>query len=282
MEKRYQFYRRSIVRSIATWLFCSLAASKSAAQAMSEYVPFVEVGKVWYCGFWHPNERYPITPEDPYGFGIDCIFTIQGDTLIGQQKYNRVMCVFEDYYGDHEQHYYCAVREEMRHVFIVEEETAEEKLLYDFSNPDKTVYFPHEGTILARTKGWHHDFFPEGQLVYGLCRLLDNELDYSHNTSIWADGIGAPNCNPFSFEFLEDESKLDNRLEVITCMKDETYIYKHEWSVEPPPDAVESTHTTSEYMPPKLPHLSDLQGRRLTARPRHGLYIREGRKYVAR
>ena len=62
-----------------------------------------------------------ITPEDPLGMGIDCIFTMCGDTLMNGKEYKKVYCQFDEYYGDKERHYYCAVREEAYQVFIMEE-----------------------------------------------------------------------------------------------------------------------------------------------------------------
>ena len=75
-----------------------------------EYVSFVEEGKAWYLGYFHSDGPYPITPEDPAGEGIDCIFTMQGDTEINGKTYKKVYCQFKEYYGDEDQHYYCAVR----------------------------------------------------------------------------------------------------------------------------------------------------------------------------
>ena len=106
-----------------------------AQEGRSEYVPFVEEGKAWYCGYFHSYDNiFPVTPEDLEGEGIDCIFTMRGDTQISRKDYKKVYCQYKEYYGDEEQHYYCAVREENYRVFIIENGTTEEKLLYDFSH----------------------------------------------------------------------------------------------------------------------------------------------------
>ena len=54
-------------------IFC-LGISKTIAQEEREYVPFVEEGKVWYCGYEHGWGTLPATLEDPEGEGIytDC------------------------------------------------------------------------------------------------------------------------------------------------------------------------------------------------------------------
>lgn len=66
-----------------------------------EYVPFVEEGKVWNC-----SVRTPEVGIDE----INCIFTMKGDTVIGENHYKNVFCQFREYFGDDKQHYYCAVR----------------------------------------------------------------------------------------------------------------------------------------------------------------------------
>ena len=78
-----------------------------------EYIPFVEEGKVWYCGYNHPGVTFHATAEDPSAKGIDCIFTMQGDTEINGKTYKKVYCQFKEYYGDENQHYYCAVSKGM-------------------------------------------------------------------------------------------------------------------------------------------------------------------------
>ena len=109
------------------------------AQEERVYVPFVEEGKVWYCGYSHPGSCFPQTFEDPKGDGIDCVFTMCGDTQINDKIYKKVYCQFEDYYGDNEQHYYCAVREDAYRVYMIEDGATEEKLLYDFSSPEESL-----------------------------------------------------------------------------------------------------------------------------------------------
>lgn len=106
-------------RIMMLFVFCSLGISNALAQEEREYLPFVEEGKVWYCSY---SSFGPITTEHPEGEGIDCAFSMCGDTLVNGREYKKVYCQFGEYYGDKEQHYYCAVREENYQVFIIEEE----------------------------------------------------------------------------------------------------------------------------------------------------------------
>ncbi len=171
------------------------------------------------------------------GEGIDCIFTMCGDTLMNGKEYKKVYCQFEEYYGDKERHYYCAVREEAYQVFIMEEEAAEEKLLYDFSRPGETITLNHDGFKFARTGGWHRFEFLPGQLVYNVCKYTeDGYVDKVHDSTYWIDGVGATLNNPFAFElrFLPfDEPKFGKEIIVRTCMKEGKHIFMDEWMAEP-------------------------------------------------
>ena len=142
-------------------------------------MPFVEEGKSWYCGYYHTWEAFPATLEDPSGEGIDCIFTMIGDTLINSKNYKKVFCQYEEHYGDKDLHYYCAVREEAYQVFIVEEKSSEERLIYDFSHPGELVTFTTNGNEYVRNGGIRHYGFLSGQLDYTLTTYRNGELDYS-------------------------------------------------------------------------------------------------------
>ena len=196
------------------------------AQEEREYVPFVEEGKAWYCS----SKSYvgPITSEHPEGEGVDCIFTMCGDTLVNDREYKKVYCQFEDYYGDKEQHYYCAVREDAYRVFIIEEEETEENLIYDFCNPKEFVTLTYNDFPFVRTDGWHLYGFPTDQLIYAVCQFTeDGEVDYSNDPCFWVDGVGNIGHNPFAFEFNflpYDEPKLGKS----------TYVRKRPSTLRPP------------------------------------------------
>ena len=269
---------------VVIFMFCCLGISTSNAQEGGrEYVPFVEEGKVWYCGYVHPGITFPITPEDPHGEGIDCIFTMCGDTLIGDWEYKKVYCQFGEYYDDDEQHYYCAVREEAYQVFIIEEETTEERLIYDFSRPGELIILTHNGIKLARTGGDRNYFFLPGQRRHLICTYSNNEVDYSNSPGVWVVGVGAPFRNPFAFEFhylLFDKAQLGKDIIVRTCMKDGKYIYMQEWMDEPmePESIIDITHT--DYSP-KGTYLYDLQGCSVDGTQK-GILIRNGKKVLVK
>ena len=74
---------QTVLRSMAILTAILLGnMSTNAQEPDDEYIPFVEEGKVWYCGYNHPGVTTPPTPESPFGKVIDCIFTMSGDTEI--------------------------------------------------------------------------------------------------------------------------------------------------------------------------------------------------------
>ncbi len=272
------------MRCLVTLVCCSLGTLRGMAQEEGrEYVPFVEEGKVWYCGYWHPFEDSPATFEDPLGNCIDCIFTMRGDTLINDREYKKVSCQFEEYYGDKEQHHYCAVREEDCRVFIVEGETTEEKLLYDFSHSAESVPLTFSYQQLVRLSGYRRYNFLPGQMEYEVCLLSESEIDYSNAPGFWVDGVGAPFTNPFAFEYsmhIYDQPKLGKDISVRSCIKDGEYVFNEDWMSMPIETSIdERNHTDNS---PKDSYIYDLQGRRLTSKPAKGLYIQNGRKMIAK
>ena len=269
-------------RIMMVFVLFSLGIYNSMAQEEREYVPFVEEGKVWYCSY---SSLGPITLEHPEGEGIDCTFSMCGDTLVNDREYKKVYCQFEDYYGDKEQHYYCAVREETYQVFIIEEEETEEKLIYDFSCPGEFVMLNYNDFQFVRTEGWHQYGFLPGQLKYSVCQFTDDgEVDYCNSPSYWADGIGTYLNNPFAFElrFLPfEEPKLGKDIHLVTCMKDEKYYFNIEWTYVPGDQSSinKGCYTDNSTIESRL---YDLQGRQLRHAPTKGVYIQDGKKWVVK
>ena len=281
MKNHYLYYSTRVLVSFA--LFC-IGTSKAIAQEEREYVPFVEEGKVWYCGHTHSmDEHFPHSLEDPCGWGIDCTFTMSGDTLINGQEYKKVYCQYGDYYGDEEQHYYCAVREEGYQVFIIEEEAKDEKTIYNFDRPEEYVTLTYNDYRFVRTNGEHRYEFLPGQLWYMVCKFTESgEVDYSNDIGGWIDGVGNLGTNPFAFELPFAPlgvPKLGKRIGLRSCMKDGKYIYNPEWMTMPiDPSIVDSKHID---ISSKGTNFYDLQGHVLPQKPTNGIYIQNGRKYTA-
>ena len=279
---------------IVSLALCNLGITKAVAQEESGCVPFVEEGKVWYCAAYdypyddiYPSTHgnHPRTPEDPEGEGIDCIFTMCGDTLINDMEYKKVYCMFEEYYGDGEQHYFCAVREKDHQVFIIEEEKKVEKLIYDFSHPWEVITVNYNDYQFVRTDGYRYYDFPPGHWIYVVGKYTEEgEVDYNHDSGWWMDGVGSIQNNPFALEldFLPfDEPKMGKDIEVVTCMKDDKYYFHPEWISGPVEQTSidDKTHIDNAH---KGIQFYDLTGRLLTSPRTRGIYIQNGKKYVVK
>ena len=251
------------------------------------YIPFVEEGKVWYCGYSHPGVTFHATAEDPSAKGIDCIFTMQGDTVINGKTYKKVYCQFKEYYGDEEQHYYCAVREENYRVYIVEEDATEEQQIYDFSDWGETIIFTHNDIKYGRDGGKRRVKFLPGQVEFSIARFRGEELNFSYGRGIWVVAVGAPYNNPFSKDNLDlyyrdVEPKFGKYIDVRTCMKDGEYIYMDDWRTSHGSPITSIDDISPVDNSPIDSPLYDLQGRHLTSQPSKGVFIKDGKKVVVR
>ena len=191
-----------------------------------EYVPFVEEGKVWNC--------CSVSPETDIYETIDCIFTMSGDTLIGEKNYKKVFCQHEKYYGDNEQHYYCAVREEAYRVFAVEAETNVEKPLYDFSQPQEMLLLSYDDHEFARMSGTRLMYWPSKQLIFMLYGTSGAEIDYYYGYGDWVEGVGLFSGNPFAggLNSNKADSLFGYPIVLISCMKDEKCYFLIDWMAQ--------------------------------------------------
>ena len=252
------------------------------------YIPFVEEGKVWYCGYNHPGVTFHATAEDPSAKGIDCIFTMQGDTVINGKTYKKVYCQFKEYYGDENQHYYCAVREENYRVYIVEEDATEEQQIYDFSDWGETIIFTHNDIKYGRNGGIRRERFLPGQVEFTIARFRGEELNFSYGPGTWVVAVGAPySSNPFSKDNLDlyyrdVEPKFGKYIDVRTCMKDGEYIYMDDWRTSHGSPITSIDDISPVDNSPIDSPLYDLQGRRLNAQPSKGVFIQSGKKVVVK
>ena len=245
-----------------------LGAMNTEAQEWDhEYRPFVEEGKVWYC--------HAALPFNTNVHSIDCILTLRGDTLIADQTYKKVLCQYEMYYGDKEQHYFCGVREEAYKVFLMESDTQEEKLLCDFSQPKDTLFFSRPEYEFARLPERHYSRYPDNMFRYDLCSIIDGKANRSYDWGHWVESVGYVYSNPFECKFRREEGrKLQPPVAVLTCMIGDKCLYYHDWDAEPHGiDETTITSTSNET-------LFDLQGRPLSTPPSRGMYIQNGKKVI--
>ena len=231
-----------------------------------EYVPFVEEGKVWNCEC--------LMGEDTGFRNIDCVFTMNGDTLIGEHNYKKVLCEYEKFYGDKLQHYYCAVREEEHQVFLIEGNSTKENLLYDFSNPLDTVIRSYADCQYARCASIHIDGVPTNLYEFPLFKLINGEINIYYGLGFLMEGVGILDGNPFCFLLDESESILQSRLSIVSCMKGDTCYFDGEWMIFP------TSARNPQMQVSTSDKLFDLQGRPIQGSPKHGVYIQNGKKVM--
>lgn len=255
---------QSVMRTMTVLTILSWGGIKAVAQEWDhEYVPFVEEGKVWNCN----NSDYADAGL------IDFVFTVSGDTLIGDNIYKKVFCQYDKYYGDDEQHYYCAVREEAYRVFLVEAEASDEKLIYDFSHPKDKQMLTYNNQEFARMPGTHVDlaYWPSKQLHFPLYDTSGEAIDSFWG---WMEGVGIIFGNPFKGGLnLNKTDPLFGYIIVVTCIKDGKCLYDYDWLSQPSviQETVKSVSQGSIY---------DLSGRKVQGKPQKGVYIQGGKKKV--
>ena len=249
------------VRSLALLVLAGLgflSTTNAYAGDETDRPAFVKEGKTWNC----------LQPAN----GGTCTYVITGDTVIGGTTYKKVLCQDRWEYKDEGRHYFAAVREQGRQVFMVNGGQDQEYMLYDFI-PEGTATLTYEwqgwqaeraGGVPCWIRGVSHNYF----VVYPI--IIDS-ADQMPLALFWIDGIGSVN-GPFSVG--------NERKTTLSCYEEGQLIYEYEdfYHLQDPNGImqVEDANTT------RLVPTYDLQGRRLTAKPARGLYIEQGRKRVVR
>ncbi len=238
-----------------------------------EYHPFVVDGKIWHCANIPANQPAPAELESyPYGGSL---YTISGDTLIGDVEYKKVLCQDEYFYGDGELHYFCAVREKEMRVYCVVNEKDSESLLLDFSTPTEVLTLALGGLEWSRFNAHLKEHTnKEMRYHYSIGELLAPDKALIKTT--WVESVGSLE-DPFSIEMYSykwDDAPCYLRA-VVSCEDGGKVIFTlNDMAV---PTSVTSISTNATETP-----LFDLQGRRVEGQPRSGLYIRDGRKTVVK
>ena len=257
------------VRSLALLVLAGLgflSTTNAYAGDETDCPAFVKEGKTWNC----------LQPAD----GGTCTYVIIGDTVIGGTGYKKVLCQDRWEYKDEGQHYFAAVREQGRQVFMVNGGQEQEYMLYDFE-PYKEASLRYEwcGWGVSRNKGvpgWLRGVERHRFTVHPF--VIDSDVQPSQ-TVFWFDGIGNVDQGPFSVGY---ESKT-----TLSCFEDGQLIYKHDDSFQRKEEGTGIAPTEVSCTMPgadvsRRIHAHDLQGRRLTSKPARGLYIEQGRKRVVR
>jgi len=209
--------------------------------------------------------------------GKEVIQKVLGDTIIfyddllvsegNGNLYHKVYCADSQKYGDTELHYYGAMREEGKKVWLVPDGKwgDDRELLFDFGlkKGDEaevagcTVKVVGSDSIISEGRKYR--------------RLTLHQMEQGRDTRRtchWTEGIGS-DCGivyPLPWD-AADKSRL------VVCDGDISIYDQSTVDL-----AVDNPYVEKRGMPTN--NLYDLQGRRVTGQPRRGVYIQDGRKRV--
>lgn len=113
-----------MVKHVFIIMTLMLGLANANANASHPYRPFVKEGKVWKYTYFRMRPRSAVFPVE---------FHMKGDTVINNINYKQVLTVDTLRYGDNNQHYFGAVREQDMVVYILYNDSLAEELLYDFN-----------------------------------------------------------------------------------------------------------------------------------------------------
>ena len=280
----------------------ALFAGNALAQ---EYHPFIEDGKAWICeDFELEGKNYNIW-NDPYHYEY---FKIVGDTAINDVTYAKLLNIgwsrhlfmgekgrYEVYFT-YDTLYAGALRESERRVWFWRNGDTEERLLYDFNMHVGDEYdvstiqgLPYRITIETDALLYLHEKIKEAYIGYPRRywylsieggRKFDSLqfflspciieglgcVAHPFYTEYWPkyrgdyDTMGLHDCFPY-FDYTENNYPKES--------------YYNTTVINGPVDKTRILNFTSER---GASVLHDLQGRRLTAEPQHGVFIKGGKK----
>ena len=225
------------------------------------YYPLLRHRRCWE--FSEPNEE---TANKVY---------VLGDTIFINEKfpdsgwlYRKVYCVDKSVYGDTDMHYYGAMREEGTKVYLVPDgkSVSERQLMFDFGlkNGEQVEV---GGSVVKVVKT--DSIISEGRKYNRLTLQLIENGKGTGRTCHWIEGIGS-DCG--LLQPLPWDSS--DKMQLVVC-DGENNIYTQ---------LVETSicETVQEKKSGTKGVIYDLQGRQLQGKPEKGLYIKNGKKYVAR
>lgn len=260
--------------AIMTFLFCCISAQ-------DKYYPLVEEGKRWEIYNFTITKRYTSEEHVPYR-----TYEIRGDTLVNGKSYKRLFATCFYFYGDEDAHYYAALSERYRKVYIIMAGTRDEKLLYDFTLRIGDDYdYVYDGTLCPEDKGVILHFIVGGLYVWmdrdRSCwkYTIHKKLGTEEKTfpCIILEGMGHY-FDPF-FPDIWAPIVPDKEIETLWWY-DSLWWYDNEGAhIFEYPYYYTFISMSPNYNQERLP-LYDLQGRRLTSEPQKGVFVRDGKKVM--
>lgn len=188
MKQLFKISRKCLaLAAICTLSFTIISCSSDEwepREVPEDYKPVFKEGKTW---------TYGTVPRSYIGESSSYTYTISGDTVVKGKKYLKLYCSDKEAYGDTDQHYFAAVREESLRTFYVYKDDKEEKLLFDFGE-DMDVDFEIGPLPLCYVKMLHEpipkNFLGTQRLVFSWAASNKETGTTALTCYFWYEGIG--------------------------------------------------------------------------------------------
>ena len=248
--------------------FCSLCYT---GWAQDNYYPLLEEGKRWEIYY-----STHLSPEEP---APERTYEIKGDTVINGVPYKKVFVICNVVYNDDEKHYFAALSEREQRVYSIRAGSTTEKLLYDFTLKAGDTYdYKLEESTFTQLEGNRLnirvvDVFPwhdKDRTCWG--GRLVTKLDYGHTSFCVLEGFGS-----FTDTFCPEywiHSPITDLLFIFCYNSEGEFIPSYPY-IYGPTNAAQPLLGSG-----KCSKTFDLQGRRLTREPSHGVFIKDGKKVM--
>ena len=273
-------------RHFFAWLMIVYCLAAQAQMEQMEYRPFAQDGKTW-------ESQVGLIMENVYGNRFD------GDTIIGGENWKKVY----NYYGmpEFNYSYYAAIRDVGNKVYAIAKGSNRPRLLYDFSlkegylvkcgkegnafgclldkdeQPDTLLgfqfvaYLRVERIDTIKARGMQHRRFTL-TLLDAFKEPFRGEEQVMIGNVVWVEGVGS-GAGPFSpwMPLPPKDSFLQSCYIYKTCLFGYPDFYENDET-----NAVGST----PFMGNGSSIIYNLQGIQMMGKPKKGVYIQNGRKYV--
>lgn len=245
----------------------SLKTCETDDQLLYEvYHPLLKEGKTWNY------EQVCVNIWDDSSETEDVSYVVSGTIEIENKTYYKMYRVAKN--GSR---YYCALREEGRQVWVRNEGEAE-SLLYDFGMAvgDSYMPLPYDGVNiqLADVKPVRFrnrvldvlDYYNEGFIDFTIHLHAIEGIGCEAGWDIREPFMPIPTNGIFIIENFK------------SCFEDGVCIFRNE-DFSQIPTGISCVQTAKRFLPSGM---YNLQGQRLSEKPKHGIFIRGGRKYLVK
>ena len=271
---RYKYTRKSVNRvkscyedKLCVFLFDEGFVNRVYSES---YTPILKEGRTW-------KYRKSTTGND-----YQSVMRIMGDTIIPRTDnqslrriYRKVYRMDEAVYGDKELHYYAAMRDAGRCIYqLPKDELTESRLpMFNFCFLGKREYYCINQEEINYVYAIKRNSITSKNRQYDMITLQFYEHQQpTQHFCHWIEGIGS-DCGlllslPWDIEGSRPFEVFDNDV----CIYDHAEVF-------PVTDAINDISSVASE---QLSQVFDLQGRCLSSKPKRGMYIQNGKKYVVK